>query len=130
MARKSYQELQPSNWYMRLGYYKKYMLRELTAIPTALAALNLFWGIGSLAGSLESFKSWCSFNSSAIMVIFNLIVIVAAVFNSNEWFKAIPAAIRIQVGTKFVEESTWKKITWGIFGGVFLILLIVAAVAS
>lgn len=130
MARKPYQEVQPSNWYMRLGFYKKYMVRELTCIPTALAALNLFWGIAALAGSLESFKSWCSFNSSGIMIIFNLIVIAASLFNTVEWFRILPSAIRIQVGTKFVEASTWQKLTWGFFAFIFIVLLTVAIVAS
>ena len=41
MSRKPYVAKQSANWYLQNRFFKLYMLRELTSVPVALAALNL-----------------------------------------------------------------------------------------
>ena len=53
MARKPYIHQQPDGWYKKSSFYIWYMWREATAITTAITALNLFYGIACLAGSLD-----------------------------------------------------------------------------
>lgn len=130
MARKPYIHQQPANWYKQNTFYKLYMLRELTAVTTTLAALNLFWGIAALSGSLEQWQTWIAFQKNPLIILINLVVVAASLFNSKTWFEAIPKAMPIQQGTKFVPEQTLIKGAWSIFCGIFIILTVITIIAS
>lgn len=127
MARKPYQHTQPDNWYMSSRFYQWYMLRELTSITTAIAALNLFWGLAALAGSLESWVNWLAFQKNPLMILINLIVIIGSLLNSKTWFEAMPKAIKIPKGNGFVEDKILIGGSWAALGGVALILIILVA---
>lgn len=126
MPRKPYIAVQPDNWYRKNTYYFFYMLRELTSVPVALAALNFFWGIAALASSESAWASWINFQRAPIVLIINLIAIVAAVYNSYSWFIAMPKAIRVQRGVNFVPDKVLTLSCWGVFALIFLVLLILA----
>ena len=103
MARKPYIHKQPDGWYKKNSFYIWYMLREATSLTTAITALNLFYGIACLAG------------------------IAGALLNSKTWFEAMPKAIRIQRGEKFLPDNVLIRGAWGAWGGVLVILLIIVA---
>lgn len=124
MARKPYQQQQAKNWYMASRFYQCYMLRELTSITTALAALNLFWGLATLAGSLESWQTWLAFQKNPLMILINLVVIIGSLFNSKTWFEAMPKAVKIPKGNGFVEDKILILGSWAALGGVAFVLLI------
>lgn len=126
MKRKPYRKPQPDNWYMANTFFKIYMLRELTSVPVALAALNLFWGMAALAQpDAASWHSWLALQSNPLMILFNLTAIVAALFNSVKWFEAMPKAIRIQQGDKFVPDNLMIMGNWVAFAGIAVVMLIV-----
>lgn len=125
MARKPYIAKQPDNWYLQTPFYKKYMLRELTCIPVMLAALNFFYCIAALASSAEAWATWIAFQRHPIVVLLNLIALVAALFNTVEWFKAMPKAMPIQVGETFVADKKMIAGSWLAFAIVSLIVLAV-----
>ena len=124
MSRKPYVAKQSANWYLQNRFFKLYMLRELTSVPVALAALNLFWGLAALAGSTEAWASWAGAQTHPLMVIFNLIAIAAACFNSKTWFEAIPKAMPIQKGETFVPAQKLIRAAWGAFIAVFVLLVL------
>lgn len=129
MARKPYITKQPSNWYMQSTFYKLYMLRELTSVPVILASLNLFWGIATLAASSpESWLSWIAFQKNPLIILLNLFAIVAAMYNTVEWYKAMPKAIRIQIGEKFVADKKMIIGSWVVFAVITLVILIITIV--
>ncbi|WP_019673441.1 hypothetical protein [Psychrobacter lutiphocae] len=125
MARKPYITKQSDNWYTQTPFYKKYMLRELTCIPVMLAALNFFWCIAALASSADAWTTWINFQRNPIVVVLNLIAIVAALFNTVEWFKAMPKAMPIQVGERFVEDSKMITGSWIAFAVISLFVFFV-----
>lgn len=127
MARKPYQHKQPDNWYMASRFYQWYMLRELTSITTAIAALNLFCGLVVLASSLDSWQAWVAFQKNPLMVLINLGVIVGSLLNSKTWFEAMPKAVKIPKGNGFVADKILIMGSWAALGGVTLILIIIAA---
>lgn len=127
MARKPYQHQQAKNWYMSSRFYQWYMLRELTSITTALAALNLFWGLAALASNLESWQTWISFQKHPLIILINLIVIVGSLLNSKTWFEAMPKAVRIPKGNGFVADNILIRGSWAALGGVVLVLIILVA---
>ncbi|MDO4643576.1 MAG: fumarate reductase subunit C [Cardiobacteriaceae bacterium] len=127
MARKPYIHQQPDKWYMENRFYQWYMLRELTSITTALVALNIFYGIASLSNSPDSWASWIAWQKNPIMLLINLAGIVGALLNSKTWFEAMPKAIRIQKGERFVADKVLIGGSWVAFGGVLFILLVIVA---
>ena len=127
MARKPYIHKQPDGWYKQSSFYIWYMLREATAITTAITALNLFYGIACLAGSQEAWTGWIAWQKNPIMFLLNLAGIVGALLNSKTWFEAMPKAIRIQRGEKFLPDNVLIRGAWGAWGGVLVILLIIVA---
>ena len=113
MARKPYHHAQPDDWYKANCTYRWYMLRELTSITTAIAWLG-----------------WTHFQHNPLMLLINIIAIVGSLLNSKTWFEAMPKAIRIQRGEKFVPDNLIIKGGWAAFAGVLVILLILVACLS
>jgi len=101
--------------------------RTWAYLTTAIIALNLFCGIACLAGSPESWAGWIAWQKNPIMFVLNLAGIVGALLNSKTWFEAMPKAIRIQRGEKFLPDQVLIRAGWGAFGGVLVILLIIVA---
>ncbi|MCQ9325436.1 MULTISPECIES: hypothetical protein [Neisseria] len=130
MSRKPYTAKQPANWYMQNRFFKLYMLRELTSVPVAFAALNLFCGLASLAGSFDAWAGWVEMQTSPLVVLFNLLAVAAACFNSKTWFEAVPKAMPIQKGEKFVPAAVLVKASWGAFAAVFVVLVLLVAVLA
>lgn len=130
MNRKPYTAKQPANWYLHNRFFKLYMLRELTSVPVALAALNLFCGLAALAGSFDAWISWVEMQTNPLVVLFNLLAVAAACFNSKTWFEAVPKAMPIQRGEKFVPAAVLVKAGWGAFAAVFAVLVLLVAVLS
>ncbi len=122
-TRKPYIKQQPANWYRQNRFFSLYMLRELTAIPVALEAMNLFWGLASLAKELPQWQQWITFQTQPLMIIFHLIVIIASLYNSATWFSAMPKAIRIQQGEKFVPDGLLIGGSWATLVGILVILI-------
>ncbi|MFW2177258.1 MULTISPECIES: fumarate reductase subunit C [unclassified Moraxella] len=129
-VRKPYIKPQPADWYQHNGFFKRYMLRELTAVPVALEALNLFWGLASLAGSASQWQHWVNVQSNVLMIVFHLIVIVAGLFNSKTWFEAMPKAVRIQQGEKFVANNVLIGGSWATLAVILLALCGIVAYFS
>ncbi len=122
-TRKPYIKQQPANWYRQNRFFSLYMLRELTAIPVALEAMNLFWGLASLAKELPQWQQWITFQTQPLMIVFHLIVIIASLYNSATWFSAMPKAIRIQQGEKFVPDGLLIGGSWATLVGILVILI-------
>lgn len=130
MSRKPYLAKQADNWYMQSRFFKIYMLRELTSVPVVLAALNLFCGIAALAGSPENWMHWVAAQKNPVLIFFNLLAIAAAVFNSLKWFEAMPKAVRIQKGEKFVDDKLLIRGSWAAFAGVFVLLALLVMILA
>ncbi len=124
MPRKPYLAKQSKYWYRENPYYVIYMIRELTSVPVALATLNLFWGLAALAASPQAWAYWTAVQRAPIMLLFNLIAIAAAVFNTLKWFAAMPKAIRIQQDVRFISERTLITASWIAFAAISLVLLV------
>lgn len=123
-GRKPYQARQSPRWYLGNRFFKRYMLRELTSVPVALAALNLFWGLAALAGSAEAWGGWMAAQRHPLLLLLNIVAIAAALFNSKTWFEAVPKAMPIQRGEHFVPARVLVRASWAALGIVFAVLLL------
>lgn len=130
MSRKPYIAKQPDDWYMKSRFFRLYMLRELTSVPVVLAALNLFAGVAALASSPHAWAAWLIAQQNPVMIVFNLLAIAAALFNSKTWFEAIPKAMPIQKGEKFVPAQTLIRGAWAALAGVFVLLALIVIILA
>lgn len=130
MSRKPYIAKQPDSWYMQSRFYRLYMLRELTSVPVVLASLNLLCGLAALAGHPHAWMAWLAAQHNPVMIFFNLLAVAAAVFNSKTWFEAIPKAMPIQKGEKFLPAQTLIRGAWGAFAGIFVVLAVLVIILA
>lgn len=130
MSKKPYQKQQAANWYQENRFFKLYMLRELTAIPVGLEALNLFWGLASLATDISRWQAWLSTQTHPVMMAFHLLVIIASLYHSATWFAAMPKAIRIQQGEKFVPDKLLIGGSWATLVGILIVLMAIVIYLS
>lgn len=121
--RKKYvREVSPT-WWKRLDFYKFYVLRESTAVPTLWFCLELFYGVVCLKnGNFDT--NFVSFLQNPLVVILNIITLGAVLLNSATFFKMAPQMMNIIVKDQRIDVNLVSKIFWGITAVVSLLALI------
>ena len=75
--RKAYVREVKANWWTKLGFYKFYMVREATAIPTVWFCLVLLYGVIALGnGTFDT--NFVDFLKNPIVIILNLVSLRAS----------------------------------------------------
>ncbi|MGM1327976.1 fumarate reductase subunit C, partial [Klebsiella michiganensis] len=69
--RKPYVRPMPSTWWKKLPFYRFYMLREGTAVPTVWFSIVLIYGLFALKHGAESWAGYIGFLQNPIVVILN-----------------------------------------------------------
>lgn len=128
MSRKPYIAKQQDDWYMKHRFLRFYMLREMTCVPVGIAALNLFCGLYALATSPHNWAGWVIAQQNPVLIIFNLLAIAAALYNSKTWFETIPRAMPIQKGEKFIPAQTVVRAAWMALWAIFAILALIVII--
>lgn len=93
--RKPYVPPMTSTWWRTLGFYRFYMLREGTAIPTVWFSCLLIYGLFSLKHGPEDWAVFVSFLQNPIVFIINIITLAAALLHTKTWFELAPKAANI-----------------------------------
>ena len=81
--RKPYVRPMPSTWWKKLPFYRFYMLREGTAVPTVWFSIVLIYGLFALKHGAESWAGYIGFLQNPIVVILNLITLAAALLHTK-----------------------------------------------
>lgn len=121
--RKKYvREITPT-WWKRLDFYKFYVLRESTAVPTIWFCLVLFYGLACLGnGTFES--SFVHFLQNPLVVILNIITLGAVLLNSFTFFGMAPQMVNIIIKNERIDVKLVSRIFWGITAFVSVLALI------
>lgn len=121
--RKKYvREITPT-WWKRLDFYKFYVLRESTAVPTIWFCLVLFYGLACLGnGTFES--RFVHFLQNPIVVILNIITLGAVLLNSFTFFGMAPQMVNIIIKNERIDVKLVSRIFWGITAFVSVLALI------
>lgn len=123
--RKAYVREMKSNWWTKLGFYKFYMVREATAIPTVWFSLVLLYALITLVnGSFET--SFVAFVQNPLVIVLNVISLVAMVLHAKTLFEMMQPVMGIMVGGKYLAQSTMVKALWGVFAVVMIVILALA----
>lgn len=76
--RKPYVRPMTSTWWKKLPFYRFYMVREGTAVPTVWFSIVLIYGLFALKHGAESWAGYIGFLQNPVVVILNLITLAAA----------------------------------------------------
>ena len=90
--RKPYVRPMTSTWWKKLPFYRFYMVREGTAVPTVWFSIVLIYGLFALKHGAESWAGYIGFLQNPVVVILNLITLAAALLHTKTWFELAPKA--------------------------------------
>ncbi len=125
MSSKPYvREISKTSWFLSQPRYKRYMAREVTCIFIFAYTFLLIFALGSLANGPDAFQEFLNALRSPWGVLFNLAVLVAAVYHSISWFSVTPQAMPIQRGEEFVPGHLIVNAHYGAWAVVSLVVLI------
>lgn len=121
--RKKYvREMKPT-WWKSWDFYKFYVLRESTAVPTIWFCLVLLYGLICLGkGTFGS--AFVGFLQNPIVIILNIITLGAALLHSFTFFNMTPQMVNIIVKNQRLDVKLASKVFWGITAVVSVLTLI------
>lgn len=93
--RKPYVPPMTATWWKKLGFYRFYMLREGTAIPTVWFSLLLIYGLFSLKHGAQEWAGFVDFLQNPIVIMLNIITLAAALLHTKTWFELAPKAANV-----------------------------------
>lgn len=121
--RKKYvREVKPT-WWKKLDFYKFYVLRESTAVPTIWFCLVLFYGLVSLGNGTFA-TTFIGFLQNPVVVILNIITLGAVLLNSFTFFGMAPQMMNVIVKNERIDVKLVSRVFWGITAVVSLLALI------
>ncbi len=119
--RKPYvREIKPS-WWQNLGFYKFYIFREATCLPTLWFSLLLTFGVIAMGRGQESAIAFLSFLQNPIVLLLNIITLVATLFHAKTWFDLVPKAVNLIIKGEKFPNSILVKGMW--------VLMVIATIA-
>lgn len=121
--RKKYvREITPT-WWKKLDFYKFYVLRESTSVPTVWFCLVLLYGVISL-GKGTFATDFVGFLQNPVVVILNIITLGAVLLNSFTFFNMAPQMMNVIVKNERINTTLVSRVFWGITAFVSLLALI------
>lgn len=124
--RKPYVRTMAPTWWQKLGFYRFYMIREGTSVPTVWFSIVLIYGLFALKGGPDSWMGFVSFLQNPIVVILNLITLAGAVLHTKTWFELAPKAANIIIkGEKMGPEPVIKGL-WAVTAVATVVILAIA----
>lgn len=114
-------EMTPT-WWKSWDFYKFYMVREATALPTVWFCLVLLKGVFAL-GSHTFATDFVDFLQNPIVVILNLISLAAMLLHAFTLFQMTG---EVMSGTTGIKAEVIKKALQGLFVVVSIVGLILA----
>lgn len=122
--RKKYvREVKPT-WWKALDFYKFYVLRESTSVPTIWFCLVLFYGLACLGKENGFVENFIPFLQNPLVVVLNIITLGAVLLNSFTFFGMAPQMMNVIVKNERIDVKLVSCVFWGITAFVSLLALI------
>lgn len=125
--RKAYVREMKPNWWQKLGFYKFYMLRESTAIPTVWFSLVLLFAVIAISNGTFA-TDFVSFLKNPLVIILNLISLAAMMLHAKTLFEMMQPVMGIMVDGKYLPQATMVKALWIVLAVVTVVILALAFV--
>lgn len=117
-----------TTWWMRQGRYKRYIAREVTCIFIGAYMAVLVWGLMRLSQGQEAWDAFVAGLLSPVGIVFQLLCLGFATYNTVTWFQATPKAMPLMIGEEKVPGKTIIAAHYAAWAGVSLVVLIVVGV--
>ena len=93
--RKPWQPRQPRDWWLHNPAYRRYMLREATALPLLLYTLLLLTGVYQLTRGPVAFSAWLAWLQTPAVLLLQGIALAAALLHAVTWVALVPKILVI-----------------------------------
>ncbi|WP_340611699.1 fumarate reductase subunit FrdC [Xenorhabdus bharatensis] len=110
--RKPYTRGMEPTWWQKLGFYRFYMLREGTSVPTVWFSILVLYGLFALKAGPESWGGFVSFLQNPLVLLINIITLLAALLHTTTWFELAPKALNIIVKNEKMAPGPIIKLLW------------------
>lgn len=77
-------------WWQRNGFYRRYIVRELTCVAVIVFALELLVGVWRLSQGQAAFDGWRVALANPWAVAGNLVVLALMVYHAWTWLAVMP----------------------------------------
>lgn len=124
--RKPYVRTMQANWWQKLGFYRFYMLREGTAVPSVWFSIVLIFGLFALKNGPESWAGFVGFLQNPIVIIINLITLAMTILHTKTWFELAPKAANIIIKDEKMGPEPMIKALWAVTVLATVVILLVA----
>lgn len=120
----AYKTAQSSDWYRKIPFFRRYMLRELSCIPIALYTINLLAGMIAFVNGEGAWVDWVIAQRNPIMLLLMACTLFFALLHSSTWFETAPKLIKIykKDGTPFPPQNILIA-SWGVFALISVIMI-------
>lgn len=93
--RKPWQPTQRRDWWLRNPAYRRYMLREATALPLLLYTLLLMSGLYQFTQGAAAFAAWLGWLRTPGVLALLLVALAAALLHAWTWVALVPKILVI-----------------------------------
>lgn len=124
--RKPYQPPMPRTWWLKHGYYRRYMLREATVLPLLFFIGCWIAGLFCLAQGEAAWFRWQSFMAQPWVILLNGLALVASLYHAKTFFALFPRVMPLRIGSKTLPPQVLVGAQWSATVAVaaFLLLLV------
>ena len=92
-----------THWWWKNPYFRRYMVREGSAVFLSAYALILLAGLYSLARGEAAYNAWRDALATPVCLLFHTVALAALIYHSITWFQVMPkTAPRLPFDPKFV----------------------------
>ncbi|WP_312214434.1 fumarate reductase subunit FrdC [Pseudescherichia sp.] len=124
--RKPWVQPMPSGWWKSQSFYRFYMLREGTSVPTVWFSIVLIYGLFALKHGPESWASFVGFLQNPVVITLNLLTLAAALLHTKTWFELAPKAATIIVKGEKLGSQPVIRALWAVTALVSVVILFIA----
>lgn len=113
-------------WWRRNAYFKKYMLREVTAFFVAGYALVLLAGLIRLSQGSAAFGEWLEGLKSGWSIALHLVLLVIFLYHTYSFFEIMPKTMPpVAVGGKKLSRAAVTNIGLAASAAASIVVLLI-----
>jgi fumarate reductase subunit C len=79
-----------AGWWKHNPYFRRYMIREGSALFLSVYALILLDGLWALSRGPEAYERWQAALRLPVSILFHLAALILVSYHSYTWFKVMP----------------------------------------
>ncbi|PLW84296.1 fumarate reductase subunit C [Kineobactrum sediminis] len=108
--RKPYVQRQRADWWLRNPAYRRYMLREATALPLLFYTLLLMSGLYQFTRGEAAFLGWLELLRNPWLLALHGVALAAALFHAVTWIALVPKILVIDTDRLRVSPTVVKRL--------------------